>query len=140
MINTFDLILIGSLISLGGLIFLFRAYRLRPTGTPPEIPTAVMKSRTPGLAETHQRAEAMAGVRWLTIGALTLFIGYTRGCNSGYLFDFWSDLLFHTALLSGCWAATVFRIKRVRGTPRAGTTASAPTAPALPITPHGISR
>jgi hypothetical protein len=137
MISTFDLVLIGSLVSLGGLIFLFRAYRFRP-GTPPEIPT-VMKSRTPGPAEIHQRAEAMAGVRWLTIGALAIFIGYTRGSSSGYLFDFWSDLLFHTALLSGCWAATAFRIKRVRGTPRATPTAGAPAAPASPITPHGIS-
>lgn len=137
MISTFDLILIGSLISLGGLIFLFRAYRLRPTGSS-EISTP-LDGRSQGLPTIHQRAEAMAGVRWLTIGGLALFVGYTRGSSSGYLFDFWSDLLFHTTLLSGCWAAAAFRIKRTGGTPTAGTTPSSPTAPASPITPQGIS-
>ena len=115
MISAFDLILLGGLVSLGGLIFLYRAYRCQPTGS-----TEVTAPR--------QRAEAMAGVRWLTVGALALFIGYTRGSDSGYLFDFWSDLAFHTALLSGCWAATVFRIKRAGGTPRVGTASNELTA------------
>jgi hypothetical protein len=112
MISTFDLILLGGLISLGGLVFLFRAYRPQSVGSPAGIVSARMGNSSIGRNETRQRAEAMAGVRWLTIGALALFVGYTRGSDSGYLFDFWGDLMFHTALLSGCWAATAFRINR----------------------------
>jgi hypothetical protein len=126
MISAFDLILLGGLVSLGGLIFLYRAYRCQPTGSSE-------------VTAPRQRAEAMAGVRWLTVGALALFIGYTRGSDSGYLFDFWSDLAFHTALLSGCWAATVFRIKRVGGKPGLGTTSGAPTGSHSPMRPQGIS-
>ena len=114
MISTFDLFLLGGLISLGGLAFLLRAYRPQSTGSQLDIVFAVMRSRDTGLNETRQRAEAMAGVRWLTVGVLALFMGYTRGSDSGYLFDFWADLMFHTALLSGCWAATAFRINRNR--------------------------
>jgi hypothetical protein len=112
MISTFDLILLGGLVSLGGLTFLFRAYRPRSAASPAGIASAVMGTRSTGRNESRHRAEAMAGVRWLTIGALALFVGYTRGSDSGYLFDFWGDLMFHTALLSGCWAATAFRINR----------------------------
>ena len=115
MISAFDLILLGGLVSLGGLIFLYRAYRCQPTGSSE-------------VTAPRQRAEAMAGVRWLTVGALALFVGYTRGSDSGYLFDFWSDLAFHTALLSGCWAATVFRINRAGAKPRVGTASNELTA------------
>ena len=53
----------------------------------------------------------MGGVRWLTVGALALFIGYTRGAESGYLFNLWTDVFFHVGLLSACWAATAVRLK-----------------------------
>jgi hypothetical protein len=139
MISTFDLILLGSLISLGGLVFLFRAYRSQSLGSPIQMASTAMKSSGDGFHEARHRAETMAGVRWLTVGALALFIGYTRGADSGYLFDFWSDLAFHTALLSGCWAATVFRIKRVNKNATVGTTPGTPTAPDQPITAQGIS-
>jgi hypothetical protein len=77
MISTFDLFLLGSLISLGGLVFLLRAYRPQSTGSPLDIVFSVMRSRDTGLNETRLKAEAMAGVRWLTVGALALFLGYT---------------------------------------------------------------
>ena len=127
MISAFDLILLGSLVSLGGLLFLFRTYRSRSTGSPLHIVSTAMQGSAGNLHERRERAETMAGVRWLTVGALALFVGYTRGSDSGYLFDFWSDLAFHTALLSGCWAATVFRINRASGS------ATAATAPATPV-------
>jgi hypothetical protein len=53
----------------------------------------------------------MAGVRWLTVGALILFIGSTRGADSGYIFGLWTDVLFHVGLLSACWFATLYRLK-----------------------------
>lgn len=136
MISTFDLVLLGSLISLGGLVLLFRAYRSQSLGSPMQMASTGLKSSGDILHETRHRAETMAGVRWLTVGALALFIGYTRGADSGYLFDFWSDLAFHAALLSGCWAATVFRIKRVNKGATVGTT---PGTPVSSTTPQGIS-
>ncbi|HEX2056448.1 MAG TPA: hypothetical protein VHF07_08135, partial [Nitrospiraceae bacterium] len=110
MISTFDLILLGSLISLGGLMFLLRAYWPQSISTPSAPSSAVITTSNMEGLEIRRRAEATAGVRWLTVGALALFLGATRGSDAGYLFDFWSDLAFHTALLSGCWAATSFRI------------------------------
>jgi len=136
MISAFDLILLGSLVSLGGFMFLFRTYRSRSTGSPLHIASTGMQNSAGDLHERRQRAETMAGVRWLTVGALALFVGYTRGSDSGYLFDFWSDLAFHTALLSGCWAATVFRINRASGNATAATT---PRTPVSRTTPQGVS-
>jgi hypothetical protein len=139
MISAFDLFLLGTLVSLGGLMFLFRAYRSQSTRLPIQIAANAIKTGADGLHEIRQRAETMAGVRWLTVGALALFVGYTRGSDSGYLFDLWSDLAFHTALLSCCWAATVFRIKRVSRNATAGITPATPTAPDSRITPQGIA-
>jgi hypothetical protein len=139
MISTFDFFLLGGLISLGGLVFLLRAYRPQSTGSPLDIVFAVMRSRDTGPNETRQRAEAMAGVRWLTVGALALFMGNTRGSDSGYLFDFWADLMFHTALLSGCWVATAFRINRNRtGETPALRPVPATNSPASPISPQAL--
>ena len=117
MMSTFDLILLGSLISLGGISFLFRAY----WG-----PSIRARTRVTKRHEGAHRAEVLAAGRWLTIGALAFFIGYTRGADTGYLIGLWSDVIFHAVLLSGCWAATVFRINRAGG---GATTSASPCAP-----------
>jgi hypothetical protein len=135
MISTFDLILLGGLISIGGIGFLVRAHRRPPIGSRFEAATDQTGNTKAKRNEDRVRAEAMAGVRWLTVGALALLIGSTRGADSGYLFDLWADVAFHTVLLSGCWAATAVRIQRVggRGAPRGR------NAPASPVPRAGIA-
>src|SRR5512143_652402 len=81
MISTFDLTLLGSLVSAGGLVFLRQG-----------------------------KSAAIAGARWLTVGALTLFLAYAHGANDGYLFGPWSDVMFHVVFVSACWGATSFRM------------------------------
>lgn len=112
MMSMFDLILLGSLISLGGIGFLIRGYWRPSIGAQRETASVGRSGADEGLDTDQQRAETMAGVRWLTVGALALFIGYTRGAESGYLFNLWTDVFFHVGLLSVCWAATAVRLKR----------------------------
>ncbi len=110
MISTFDLTLLGSFVSVGGILFLSRGKRLHfsarwLTGREPIIMSE--ESR-----EQHQRSAALAGARWLTIGALTLFVGLVHGAEEGYLFGPWSDVMFHFVFVSTCWTTTAFRIKQ----------------------------
>ena len=126
MMSTFDLILLGSLISLGGIGFLVRGYWRPSTGSRLETAAIGRREAGEGIDSDRQRAEAMAGVRWLTVGALALFIGHTRGAESGYLFNLWTDVFFHVGLLSVCWAATAFRLKH------AGFKATIRPAPSVP--------
>lgn len=114
MMSTYDLLLLGCLISLGGIGFLFRGYR-QCLITSRCIISAGMQNRTEEIHADHRSAETMAGVRWLTVGALILFIGSTRGADSGYIFGLWTDVLFHVGLLSICWFATLYRLKNVPG-------------------------
>lgn len=58
-----------------------------------------------------------AGARWLTVGALTLFIAYAHGEEEGYLFGPWSDVMFHVVFVSTCWVATSYRIRQAAGQP-----------------------
>ena len=112
MISTFDLTLLGSCVLLGGALFLLRAYRDQL------LDSVFQRSPVAGLfiqdRDERQHSEAIAGVRWLTVGALTLFLGYTRGAESGYLFGPWMDVTFHVILISGCWVVTAYRIKTLR--------------------------
>jgi hypothetical protein len=89
MISTFDLTLLGSLVSAGGLMFLRHGKR-----------------------QQHARSTALAAARWLTVGVLTLFIAYVHGAEEGYLFGPWSDVMFHVVFVSTCWATTAFRMKQ----------------------------
>jgi hypothetical protein len=113
MISTYDLVLLGLLISLGGIAFLFRAYRRQSINSRRHTTFDNMQKISEDFHGDHHRAEFTAGVRWLTLGALTLFIGYTRGAESGYIFGLWTDILFHVGLLSVCWFATFYRLKYV---------------------------
>ena len=104
MLSTYDLTLLGSLVSAGGLAFLrqgkwpHHAGRTRTIELPAE-------SR-----EQHARSTALAGARWLTVGALTLFMAYVHGAKEGYLFGPWTDVMFHLVFVSSCWATTAYRI------------------------------
>ena len=62
--------------------------------------------------EHRARSAALAGARWLTVGALTLFIAYVHGAKEGYLFGPWTDVMFHVIFVSTCWATTAFRINQ----------------------------
>jgi len=112
MLSTFDLTLLGSLVSAGGLAFLgqakwphlvWRGYNERQSGT--------WESTSESL-DRLERSTAIAGARWLTVGALTLFIAYAHGAEEGYLISPWGDVLFHVLFVSTCWGTTAFRMKR----------------------------
>lgn len=115
MISAFDLTLLGSLVSAGGFLFLLQAkwphlgwkglnWRQSHNAIPAQ-----------ERADRLERSVAIAGARWLTVGVLTLFLAYSHGAEEGYLFDPWSDVMFHVTFFSCCWAATAFRISRTAG-------------------------
>lgn len=116
MISTFDLTLLGSLVSAGGLVFLQQGKWPHPgsrrfrSGTLPVEPTGENR-------ENHERSTAVAGARWLTLGALTLFLAYFHGADEGYFFGPWSDVMFHVVFVSTCWGMTAFRIKQMASQP-----------------------
>jgi hypothetical protein len=111
MISTFDLTLLGSLVSAGGLVFVRQ-------GKWPHLGSRWLRGRTLPAVMTgesrgnHERSTAVAGARWLTLGALTLFLAYFHGADEGYLFGPWSDVMFHVVFVSTCWGMTAFRIKQ----------------------------
>jgi len=112
MLSTFDLTLLGSLVSVGGLTFLGQAkwphlgwrvfYERQSTS----------RDSTSWSRERLERSTAIAGARWLTVGALTLFVAYVHGAEEGYLFSPWGDVLFHVFFVSLCWGTTAFRMKQ----------------------------
>ena len=111
MISTFDLTLLGSMVSAGGLLFLRQGQR-------PHLNVGWL-ARGDRAAELtandlkhYARPTALAGARWLTVGALTLFIAYAHGAEEGYLFGPWTDVMFHLIFVSACWATTAFRINQ----------------------------
>jgi hypothetical protein len=110
MISTFDLTLLGTLVSAGGILF------LRQGKWPYVKSRSLMWIRPSGLTlescEQHERSTAIAGVRWLTVGVLGLFLAYTHSAGEGYLFGPWTDIMFHVILVAGCWRLTAFRIKQ----------------------------
>jgi hypothetical protein len=118
MLSTYDLTLLGSLVSAGGLAFLRQ-------GKSPHLNVHWLAGRTRTIdlpaesREQHARSTALAGARWLTVGALTLFMAYVHGAKEGYLFGPWTDVIFHLVFVSTCWATTVYRINQAanRSTP-----------------------
>ena len=111
MISTFDLTLLGSLVSAGGLMFLRHGkwlylnwFSLGIGKRPFEVSAESRRQ--------HARSTALAAARWLTVGVLTLFIAYVHGAEKGYLFGPWSDVMFHVVFVSTCWATTAFRMKQ----------------------------
>ena len=111
MISTFDLTLLGSLVSAGGLVLLRRGKWPHPDFHWLRRGNRAI-ALTPEIQEQQARSTALAGARWLTVGALTLFIGYAHGEKDGYLFGPWADVMFHIAFVSICWATTVYRINQ----------------------------
>ena len=111
MISTFDLTLLGSLVTAGGLVFLrhgkwpYLSWSSLGIGKRPFELSAESRQQ-------HARSTALAGARWLTVGVLTLFIAYVHGAEEGYLFGRWSDVMFHVVFVSTCWATTAFRMKQ----------------------------
>ena len=110
MISTFDLTLLGGLVSAGGLVFLRQGkwphVRVHSLGIGRQLELSSERR------DHHARSTALAGARWLTVGALTLFVAYMHGAEKGYLFDPWTDVLFHVVFVSACWAATAYRMKQ----------------------------
>jgi hypothetical protein len=111
MISTFDLSLLGGLVSIGGMALVRQGTRghldaRRLTGGKPAAPL------TGDGLQGHARLAALAGARWLTVGALTLFIAYTHGAGEGYFFGPWTDVMFHLVFVSTCWVTTLHRINQ----------------------------
>lgn len=111
MISTFDLMLLGGLVSIGGVVLLSQGKwahvdigRLTHANAAPEL--AVQDD------ESRARLTALAGARWLTVGALTLFIAYAHGADDGYFFGPWTDVMFHLGFVSSCWLTTLYRINQ----------------------------
>ena len=109
MISTFDLTLLGSMVSAGGLAFL-REGRWPHLEFSRLISRKSIADRTAASRDHHARSTALAGARWLTVGALTLFIAYAHGGEEGYLFSPWGDVVFHVLFVASCWSFTAFRI------------------------------
>ena len=125
MISTFDLTLLGSLVSAGGLAFLRQGKwpHLDLHFSKPIIMTAECR-------ESTNDRRRLPAARWLTVGALTLFIAYVHGADEGYLFGPWADVMFHLVFVSTCWATTLYRTNQ---TAQRSTALSIP--PAVPHHP-----
>jgi hypothetical protein len=110
MISTFDLTLLGSMVSAGGVAFLRQGKR------PLDLTRLRGGKRVADLAaesrEHHARSMALAAARWLTVGALTLLVAYAHGSEDGYLFSPWADVMFHVLFVASCWSFTAFRINQ----------------------------
>jgi hypothetical protein len=110
-IGAFDLLVLGTLVSVGGAAFIAKAYWRTPLSeTVKRTPVA---QANPVLIrhQIHQHLHALAGVRWLAVGAVALFLGVTRGEEAAYFFGPWADVLVHAAVLSLSWVATVARTR-----------------------------
>ena len=126
MISTFDLTLLGSLVSAGGLAFLRQGkwpyLRVHVLGIGNHLELSA-ESR-----DHLTRSMALAGARWLTVGALTLCVAYAHGADEGYLFDPWTDVMFHLIFVSTCWATTAYRMKQAaEQVPTVGLTTVSPS-------------
>ncbi len=110
MISTFDLTLLGSLVSAGGVVFLRQGKW--PHLSVPSLGTGKPLELSAERRAHHARSTVIAGARWLTVGALTLFVAYVHGAEEGYFFGPWSDVIFHIVFVSTCWSTTAFRMKQ----------------------------
>ena len=110
MISTFDLTLLGSFVLAGGLLFLRR-------GKQPLFGSRWLTAERSIILseegrEQHERATLLEAARWLTVGALILFIALIHGAEEGYLFGPWRDVMFHVVFVSTCWATAALRINK----------------------------
>lgn len=112
MLSTFDLILLGTLVSVGGLAFLHRRERAPIDWKWLNARSSPHLEVSPEDRDKLDRAATLAGTRWLTVGVLTFLLGYTQGADEGYLLGPWSDVLFHVIFVAGCWAMTAYGIGR----------------------------
>ena len=110
MISTFDLTLLGSFVSAGGILFLCRGKRMQLGSRWLTNERAIILSEES--REQHERATLLEAARWLTVGALTLFVALLHGAEEGYLFGPWGDVMFHVVFVSTCWATAALRINR----------------------------
>jgi hypothetical protein len=110
LISTFDLTLLGSFVSAGGILFLCRGKRPQFGSRSLTAERSMILSEEG--REQHERATMLEAARWLTVGALTLFVGFLHGAEDGYLFGPWSDVMFHVVFVSTCWATAALRINK----------------------------
>jgi len=109
-ISTFDLTLLGSFVSAGGILFLCRGKRPQFGSRWRTAERSIILSDEG--REQHERASLLEAARWLTVGILTLFVGLLHGAEEGYLFGPWSDVMFHVVFVSTCWATAALRINK----------------------------
>lgn len=136
MISTFDLILLGSLVSVGGLVFLQQAKWPHLGWRWLSRRQSTHSGSTPESRARLERSTTTAGARWLTLGALTLFLAYAHGAEEGYLFGPWSDVTFHVIFVSTCWGMTAFRMKQAAYRPDERHSHSSPVSPRYPFFPN----
>jgi len=112
MLSTFDLTLLGSLVSAGGLAFLGQAKWPHLVWEKISERQSANRESNSESRERLKRSTTIAGARWLTVGVLTLFVAHTHGAEEGYLFGPWGDVLFHVIFVSTSWGTTAFRMKQ----------------------------
>jgi hypothetical protein len=98
--SSFHLVVLGTLVVLGGILLLARVrFRTAPSTSPAR--------------DRLRHAHTMAGTRWLAVGAIALFFGATRGGEPAYFVGFWEDVFLHVGVVAGCWIATASRADRL---------------------------
>lgn len=110
-VSGFHLLLLGTLVSVGGALLLAKRHWRRPASSVGPLPPGLPGNPFTIRHDIIRHSETMAGVRWLTIGGLALLFGLARKGEVAYFIGFWTDILLHVAVLSGVWVATVARTK-----------------------------
>lgn len=111
-ISAFDLIILGMLTSLGGALLIVKGNRRRSIPARLVQHTALERNPFDIRQESIRHAHAAAGARWLTVGAVALLLGMTRGTEAIYLIEPWIDAGLHLVVISASWVATAARAKR----------------------------
>lgn len=134
MLSTFDLTLMGSLVSAGGLLFLLQAKGPNLAWRPFNERQSAHRGSTSESRDRLERSTAITGARWVTVGALTLFVAYSHGAEEGYLFSPFGDVMFHVVFVSACWGMTAYRMKQAAERPTGQTNDSPISTLSLPDT------
>ena len=110
--NGFDLLLLGILTLTGGAILILQGWRRASGATTP-----VAQGLWPGGSfelrkQAVRHAHNMAGVRWMTIGAVSFVLAVTRERDTIFLVEDWENVLMPLTVLTVALAITSGRAAR----------------------------
>lgn len=135
--NGFDLLLLGILTLAGGAILIVQGWRRASRATTPVArgvsPDGSFELRPAAVRHAHN----MAGVRWMTIGAVAFVLAVTRERDTMFLVETWENVLMPLTVLTVALVITSGRADRAgrraaerHNLPQAGTGTSATKADA----------